>query len=55
VDTTRLKRDFGFTPRWTTRQAFDDYVHGRGLRPVLEPERLAALEHGIVDATRVLR
>lgn len=55
VDTTRLKRDFGFTPRWTTRQAFDDYVHGRGLRPVLDPDRLAALEEGIVDAARVLQ
>jgi UDP-glucose 4-epimerase len=27
VDTTRLKRDFGFEPKWSTRQAFDDYVH----------------------------
>jgi len=27
VDTTRLKRDFGFTPKWSTRQTFDDYVH----------------------------
>lgn len=54
VDTTKLKREFGFTPRWTTRQAFDDYVHGRGLRPVLDPDRLARLERGIVDAARVL-
>jgi UDP-glucose 4-epimerase len=55
VDTTRLRRDFGFTPRWTTRQAFDDYVHGRGLRPVLEPGRLATLERGILDAAEHLR
>jgi UDP-glucose 4-epimerase len=44
VDTTRLKRDFGFSPRWSTRQAFDDYVHGRGLRPVFDPARLMSLE-----------
>jgi UDP-glucose 4-epimerase len=31
VDTTRLKTTFGFTPRWTTSAAFDDYVHGRPL------------------------
>jgi UDP-glucose 4-epimerase len=29
IDTTRLKTTFGFTPRWTTAAAFDDYVHGR--------------------------
>ncbi|HVV25201.1 MAG TPA: NAD-dependent dehydratase, partial [Pseudonocardiaceae bacterium] len=55
VDTTRLKQVFGFTPRWTTRQAFDDYVHGHGLRPILNPDRLAALERGITDAAQVLR
>jgi UDP-glucose 4-epimerase len=47
VDTTHLKRDFGFQPRWSTRQAFDDYVHGRGLRPVIDPARLTSLENRI--------
>jgi hypothetical protein len=37
VDTTRLKRDFDFTPRWSTRRAFDDHVHAPGLRPVIDP------------------
>lgn len=55
VDTTRLKERFGFTPRWTTRQAFDDYVHGRGLRPTLDPDRLAAVERGILDLAETLR
>ena len=35
VDTTRLRTEFGFIPRWTTAQAFDDYVHGRRLRHCL--------------------
>ncbi|HEX5404087.1 MAG TPA: NAD-dependent epimerase/dehydratase family protein [Pseudonocardiaceae bacterium] len=52
VDTTRLKQVFGYTPRWTTRQAFDDYVHGRGLRPILDPDRLDAVERRIVDVLR---
>lgn len=43
VDTTRLRTVFGYTPRWTTRDAFDDYVRGRGLRPVLDGHRLAGL------------
>lgn len=29
IDTTRLKTTFGFTPKWTTAAAFDDYVSGR--------------------------
>ncbi|MCK2236710.1 MULTISPECIES: NAD-dependent epimerase/dehydratase family protein [unclassified Crossiella] len=44
VDTGRLVADFGFQPRWTTQQAFDDYVRGRGLRPVLDPEMITGVE-----------
>jgi UDP-glucose 4-epimerase len=33
LDTTRLKSTFGFSPKWSTPEAFDDYVRGRGLRP----------------------
>ncbi|SHE49282.1 NAD-dependent epimerase/dehydratase family protein [Streptoalloteichus hindustanus] len=49
LDTTRLRAEFGFTPRWTTRQAFDDFVTGRGLRPLVGARRLAAVERGIRD------
>ncbi|GAA2783128.1 NAD-dependent epimerase/dehydratase family protein [Crossiella cryophila] len=44
VDTGRLVGEFGFQPRWTTQQAFDDYVRGRGLRPVLDPEMITGVE-----------
>lgn len=44
VDTTRLRERFGFVPRWTTQQAFDDFVHGRDLRPLVSPERIRAAE-----------
>ena len=54
VDTARLKEDFGFAPRWTTVQAFDDYVRGRALRPVLGAERLAAAERGVLSLARLL-
>ncbi|PXY32010.1 NAD-dependent epimerase/dehydratase family protein [Prauserella muralis] len=43
VDNTRLKKVFGYIPRWTTQDAFDDYVQGRGLRPVVDGQRLAGL------------
>ncbi|MFC7341581.1 NAD-dependent epimerase/dehydratase family protein [Saccharopolyspora griseoalba] len=49
LDTTRLRESFGFTPRWTTQQAFDDYVAGRGLRPVVDPESIMALERRAGD------
>jgi UDP-glucose 4-epimerase len=55
VDSGLLKREFGFTPRWTTRQAFDDYVSGRGLRPLIAPERVEAIERGLLDAAAKLR
>jgi UDP-glucose 4-epimerase len=55
VDTTRLKTVFGYTPKWSTRQAFDDYVRGRRLRPVLDPDRLSAIERGVLDAVSLVR
>jgi UDP-glucose 4-epimerase len=58
VDTTRLRTDFGFTPRWTTVQAFDDFVRGRALRPVIAHERVEEAERlvdrGVHAAARLL-
>ena len=55
VDTGRLRRQFGFTPRWTTTQAFDDYVRGRALRPILSAESIESVERGVLAAARSLR
>ncbi|ACU40537.1 NAD-dependent epimerase/dehydratase family protein [Actinosynnema pretiosum subsp. pretiosum] len=55
VDTTLLKDEFGFTPRWTTQQAFDDYVNGRGMRPVIDPELVAGVERGVLDVAARFR
>jgi UDP-glucose 4-epimerase len=54
VDTTRLRRVFGFTPRWTTTQAFDDFVRGRALTPVLGAERIEAAENALLAAARTV-
>jgi UDP-glucose 4-epimerase len=52
VDTTRLVEDFGFTPRYTTLEAFDDFVSGSDLR-VVAPEQVARAENGLLQlATR---
>ncbi|HVQ93228.1 MAG TPA: NAD-dependent epimerase/dehydratase family protein [Mycobacteriales bacterium] len=37
VDTTRLRKEFGYTPRYTTVEAFDDFIRARQVRPQLEP------------------
>jgi len=50
VDITKLKQEFGYTPRWTTREAFDDFITGRGLRPVLDGGRLAGLAGRVLVA-----
>lgn len=54
VDTSVLTRELGFRPRWTTQQAFDDFVTARGLRPVLDPDRVRALEERAVSVAGML-
>jgi UDP-glucose 4-epimerase len=48
MDTTRMRAELGFQPKWTTAEAFDDYVRGRGLTPILDPDRVRSLEGRIV-------
>ncbi|MGW5269481.1 NAD-dependent epimerase/dehydratase family protein [Rhodococcus sp. NPDC003994] len=60
VDTTRMKTVLGFTPRWTTMQAFDDFVRGVALTPVVRREWIDAAEARLlallgVDAARAAR
>lgn len=55
LDTTLLRTQFGFVPRWTTAQAFDDYVRGRQLRPTIDPARVAAAERGVLALAARLR
>jgi UDP-glucose 4-epimerase len=55
VDNRRLREQFGFTPRWTTVQAFDDFVRGRALRPVIGSEQVEAVERGVRALAGVLR
>lgn len=54
LDATKLRETLGFTPRWTTVQAFDDFVRGRGLRPLVPAERVRAVERAAVAATTAI-
>jgi UDP-glucose 4-epimerase len=42
VDTTRLRDDFGYEPRYDTITAFDEFVAGTGLTPIIDPDRIEA-------------
>ena len=44
VDTGRLRTDFGYVPKYTTAEAFDDFLRSRGLRPMAEPAVLRSAE-----------
>jgi UDP-glucose 4-epimerase len=48
VDTTRLREDFGYQPRYRTLEAFDDFVRGRGLTRYVDPDRLEGLERRLL-------
>ncbi|MCA2213751.1 NAD-dependent epimerase/dehydratase family protein [Jidongwangia harbinensis] len=54
VDTTRLVREFGFTPR-TTAEAFEDFMQGHRAGSTLTADRLAAAEQAILDGIRRVR
>ena len=54
VDTTRLRTEFGFTPRCTTVQAFDDYVAGRALRPWIVRRGSGQVQDAAVAVARAL-
>jgi len=52
MDTTRMRNDLGYTPKWTTVEAFDDYVRGRGLTPIIDPRWVLSMESRAVAAAQ---
>jgi UDP-glucose 4-epimerase len=49
VDTTRMKDVLGFTPRYSTREAFDDFVARQGLHGPLSADVVGAVEAKVLD------
>jgi UDP-glucose 4-epimerase len=49
VDTSRMKDVLGFTPRYSTREAFDDFVARQGLHGPLSADVVGAVEGRVVD------
>jgi UDP-glucose 4-epimerase len=52
VDTTRLRTEFGYTPRYDTVAAFDDVVRDRRLGMRVPPAAVRRAEGAILDAVR---
>jgi len=44
MDTTRMRTELGYQPKWTTAEAFDSYVRGRSLTPIIDPDRVRSWE-----------
>lgn len=49
VDTSRMKDVLGFTPRYTTREAFDDFVERQGLSGPLSAATVQSVERAVLD------
>ena len=48
ADTTRLTDEFGYSPKYTTREAFDDFVRTRPGRRLFTPEQVAGVEESLL-------
>jgi UDP-glucose 4-epimerase len=54
LETTRMRRVLGLEPRYTTREAFQDFVRGRRLSGPLSADRIDALDNALRGAARQL-
>ena len=48
VDVTRLKERFGYTPAFTTAQAFDAFLTGAGIAPLITRDQVRVVEAGLL-------
>jgi UDP-glucose 4-epimerase len=52
MDTSRMRNDLGYSPKWSTAEAFDEYVRGRGLTPIIDPKWVRSMESRAVAAAQ---
>jgi len=52
LDTTRMRAELGFEPRWTTVQAIDDFIGDAALRPVVDPGWIDTAERKLLGLLR---
>ncbi len=49
VDTTRLKEVFGYKPKYTTTEAFDEFIRERRLPFAIDHELVSRIERGLLE------
>lgn len=49
LDTSRMRDELGFEPRWTTKEALDDFARSIGLRRVVKTEWIDRAERTILS------
>jgi UDP-glucose 4-epimerase len=49
MDTTRLRTEFGYTPVYTTRSAFDDFLERRRIHGMIDRDEAVRLERELYD------
>jgi UDP-glucose 4-epimerase len=54
VDTSKLEREFGFTPR-STAEAFEDFIQGHPIGATITAERLATTEAKLLEMIKSVR
>jgi UDP-glucose 4-epimerase len=53
VDTTRLRAEFGYLPRYTTAEAFADFLAARSVPPLVQPAAVERVERGLLDVVHL--
>ena len=54
LDTTRMRTEFGFVPRYTTDQTLDDFIRRGSASPVIGADTWRGFEHRVVSAAHRL-
>jgi UDP-glucose 4-epimerase len=49
VDTGRLVSEFGYQPKYSTEDAFDDFIRGRDLTRIIDPALIAGAEQRLLS------
>jgi UDP-glucose 4-epimerase len=53
VDTTRLREEFGYEPRYTTVEAFDDFLRAGSVLPLVQPGAVERVERGLLGVVHL--
>ena len=53
VDTSRLRQEFGYEPRYTTVEAFDDFLRAGSVLPLVQPAAVERVERSLLGVVHL--